>query len=329
MSRWTKKQEPVSATVNGAAQVTPLLSAESRSRLGDVLLSDQSVLPEQLAEALNLQKESGRQLGTILVEQGLLDARSLTRALATQLGLPTVDLRTVRPTSEALAYVSEEMARQLRIVPLELRDETLDVAIADGSSVAVREALSRLKVDHVNIYLAPPEDVLTCLNTYYRVLSDTDHNIKQFWDTAAARQEIEREIAATDEAPIIQLVNKIVTQALRDRASDIHIEPTDGRIRIRYRIDGALREVLSLPDTHRSRARQPHQDHGRHGHRRTTSSAGWPVRDDHRWLRRRCARRNRRDDLGRDCGASVARQESVDEAPVRARDAVRHLRART
>ena len=249
MSRWTKKLEPEVVTANGAAQVTPLLSAESRSRLGDVLLSDQSVLPEQLAEALNLQQESGRQLGAILVEQGLLDTRKLTRALATQLGLPTIDLRTVRPTSEALAYVSEEMARQLRIVPLELRDDALDVAIADGSSAVVREALSRLKVEHVNIYLATPEDVLTCLNTYYRVLSDSDHQVKQFWDSAAARREIEIETGATDEAPIIQLVNKIVTQALRDRASDIHIEPTDGRIRIRYRIDGALREVLSLPDT--------------------------------------------------------------------------------
>jgi type IV pilus assembly protein PilB len=249
VSRRTRRLEPVAVAVNGAAQVTPLLSAESRSRLGDLLLSDQSVLPEQLAEALNLQQESGRQLGTILVEQGLLDTRKLTRALATQLGLPTVDLRTVRPTSEALAYVSEELARQLRIVPLELRDDALDVAIADGSSAVVREALSRLKVEHVNIYLATPEDVVTCLNTYYRVLSDSDQQIKQFWDTAAARQEVERETGATDEAPIIQLVNKIVTQALRDRASDIHIEPTDGRIRIRYRIDGALREVLSLPDT--------------------------------------------------------------------------------
>ena len=165
-----------------------MISAESRSRLGDVLLSDQTVLPEQLAEALNLQQESGRQLGAILVEQGLLDARSLTRALATQLGLPTVDLRTVRPTAEALACVSEEMARQLRVVPLQLNDRTLDVAISDGSSAVVREALTRLKVDHVSIYLAPPEDVLTCLNTYYRVLSDSDDHIKQFWDTAAARQ---------------------------------------------------------------------------------------------------------------------------------------------
>jgi type IV pilus assembly protein PilB len=225
-----------------------MISAGSRTRLGDVLLSDNALLPEQLAGALNLQMESGRQLGTILVEQGLLDHRSLTRALATQLGLPTVDLRTVQPSADAMSYVKEEMARRLHIVPMRLVNGVLDVAISDNSTEVVQEALSRLDVQHVNIYLAPADDVMTSLNTYYRVLSETDDSVKQFWDSAAAKQqEIEAVISGTDEAPIIQLVNKIVTQALRDRASDIHIEPTDGEIRIRYRIDGALREVLSLP----------------------------------------------------------------------------------
>ena len=247
MIRRSKKQEPAPIATVPTAQVTPMISPGARTRLGDVLLSEHNVLPEQLAGALNLQMESGRQLGTILVEQGLLDSRSLTQALATQLGLPTIDLRNVRPTPEALAFISEEMARRLRMVPLRLVEDALDVAIADGSSEIVRDALARLDVDHVNLYLAPPDDVLTCLNTYYRVLTETDDSVKQFWDTAAAKQEIEAVIGATDEAPIIQLVNKIVTQALRDRASDIHIEPTDGEIRIRYRVDGALREVLSLP----------------------------------------------------------------------------------
>ena len=246
MSRWAKKHEPA-PEIGPAAQVTPMISPGTRTRLGDVLLAENRVLPEQLAGALNLQMESGRQLGSILVEQGLLDARSLTQALATQYGLPTVDLHTVLPTAEALAVIPEEMARRLQIVPLRLIDDKLDVAIADGSSQAVRDALAKLDVDEVNIFLSPLEDVVTCLNTYYRVLSESDDNVKQFWDTAAAQQEIEAAIGATDDAPIIQLVNKIVTQALRDRASDIHIEPTDGRIRIRYRVDGALREVLSLP----------------------------------------------------------------------------------
>ncbi len=247
MSRWAKRQESVPEVVGPVAQVTPMISPGARTRLGDLLLAENRVLPEQLSGALNLQMESGRQLGTILVEQGLLDARSLTEALATQYGLPTVDLRAVRPTPEALALVPEEMARRVHIVPFQLTGEALDVAIADGSSAAVREALAGLDVAEVNVFLSPLDDIVTCVNSYYRVLSESDDHVKQFWDTAAAKEEIEAAVGATDDAPIIQLVNKIVTQALRDRASDIHIEPTDGRIRIRYRVDGALREVLSLP----------------------------------------------------------------------------------
>jgi type IV pilus assembly protein PilB len=248
MSKRSRQRETVAEAVRtSVAEVTPTISAGARPRLGDVLLSHNIVLPEQLTGALNLQQESGRQLGAILVEQGLLDPRTLTQALAVQLGLPTVDLRAVRPTAEALAFVTEEMARRLQIVPIKLSDDSLDVAVADGASMVVREALARLDIDQVNIFLAQPDDVLTCINTYYRVLTNTDENVKQFWETAAARQVVAATVGSTDQAPIIQLVNKIVTQALRDRASDIHIEPTEDRIRIRYRIDGALREVLSLP----------------------------------------------------------------------------------
>ncbi len=248
MSRRSRQRETVLTPVRAPeAELTPTTAVGARTRLGDVLVARNIVLPEQLAGALNLQIESGRQLGSILVEQGLLDPRTLTEALAVQFGLPTIDLRGVRPTAEALALVTAEMARRLRIVPLRVEGDTLDVAIADGGSTIVRDALARLDIEHVNIFLAEADDVLTCLNTYYRVLSESDRDVKQFWETAAALTEVQAVIDATDEAPIIQLVNKIVTQALRDRASDIHVEPTEGRIRIRYRVDGALRDVLSLP----------------------------------------------------------------------------------
>jgi len=247
LRRRPEDEAPAPEFESAIAHVTPMISAESRTRLGDVLLSEQALSPEQLAGALNLQMASGRQLGAILVEQGMLESRALTQALATQLGLPTVDLRRERPTPEALAVVSEEIARRFNIVPLRLTDDVLDVAVADGSSADVRDALARLNVSEVNVYLAPPEDVTTSLNTHYRVLSEGDDHVKQFWETVTPKLEHEVATAKADEAPIIQLVNKIITQALRDRASDIHIEPTDGRVRIRYRVDGALREVLSLP----------------------------------------------------------------------------------
>jgi type IV pilus assembly protein PilB len=248
MKTRTKHREQV-AHVGTEARLTELIAAESRARLGDLLLSGHALSADQLTGALNLQLESGRQLGVILVEQGLLDAHALTEALAAQLGLPAVDLRKERPTPEALALVPEEIARRFQIMALRINDGVLDVALGDGSSPETRDALTRLDVSAVNIFLASPEDVLTSQNTHYRVLSEHDDHVKQFWDSSAAAEAVAAVVNATDEAPVIQLVNKIITQALRDRASDIHLEPTDGRLRVRYRVDGALREVLSLPAT--------------------------------------------------------------------------------
>ena len=229
-----------------AAQVSALIEAGERARLGDVLVAQNLITPEQVSRALNLQAESGRQLGAILVEQGVIDPRVLTQALAAQLGLPTIDLRRERPTEEALALVPEPVARALRIVPLRVIGDVLDVAVVSATDAALREQLERLPVNAVNLYLAPQQDIAYALDTHYRVLSDVDDQVQQIWAQSTPQAASESRDAAID-APIIRLVNKIVAQALRDRASDIHIEPTDGRLRIRYRIDGALREVLSLP----------------------------------------------------------------------------------
>jgi len=248
VKRHRRDIEPTSlASYVPAPQLTSMIDAAERARLGDVLVSNNFVLPEQLSAALNLQQESGRQVGAILVEQGLLDARVLTQALATQLGLPTIDLRRERPTSEALAMIPESVAREHHIVPMRLYDGTLDVAVADGASPVVREQLALLPVSAVNIYLAPQTDVVYALNTHYRVLSAVDDQINQLWAEALPEEKNDSLLRIAADAPIIQLVNKIVAQAIRDRASDIHVEPTDGRIRIRYRVDGSLREVLSLP----------------------------------------------------------------------------------
>ena len=234
------------AVVSHVAELTAMIAAGERARLGDVLVAENLITPEEVSAALNLQGASGRQLGAILVEQGVIDPRVLTRALAAQLGLPTIDLRRERPTDEAIELLDEAIARQFLIVPMRVLDGVLDVAIADGNDPRVRAELERLPVRAVNIYLAPPADVQVSINTHYRVLSSVDDDVLQIW-AEASPEESETIVVTGGDAPIIQLVNKIVAQAMRDRASDVHVEPTEGRIRIRYRVDGALREVLSLP----------------------------------------------------------------------------------
>jgi type IV pilus assembly protein PilB len=232
--------------MTATAALSEMIAPEARSRLGEVLLSGQMLTPDQLSAALNLQQESGRQLGAILVEQGLVDPRLLTQALATQLGLPTIDLRRESPSDEALEKVPEQTARAFRIMPIRFIDDVLDVAVVDASNADVRDTLAGLKVSKVNVYLAPATDIDFALNTHYRVLTAGDDQVLKIW---ADSKPIEETIILDNsgDAPIIQLVNKIMAQAVRDRVSDIHVEPTEGRLRIRFRIDGALREALSLP----------------------------------------------------------------------------------
>ncbi len=295
-----RREQPAPAEIvadSPIAELTAMIAAGERARLGDVLVAENLITPEQVAAALNLQGATGRQLGAILVDQGVLDPRVLTRALAAQLGLPTIDLRRERPTDEAIELIDEQIARQYLVMPMRLVDGVLDVAIADGNDPAVRAALQQLPVRAVNIYLAPSGDVQVSINTHYRVLSSVDDDVLQIWADASPEESDEIVVTGGD-APIIQLVNKIVAQAMRDRASDVHVEPTEGRIRIRYRVDGALREVLSLPANVGPELVSRIKIMAEMDIVERRRPAGRPVPDAGRRRRSRRARRDGVDDLG-------------------------------
>lgn len=130
------------APPSASARVTEFISRDQRSRLGELLVAGSALTPEQLAAALNLQQASGRQLGSVLVDQGLVDARTLCHALAAQVGLPTIDLRTEAPESDALEMVPEHLARDLRLLPMRVIEGTLHVALADTADEAVRDRKS-------------------------------------------------------------------------------------------------------------------------------------------------------------------------------------------
>ena len=153
--RRKQRQEADRPTQKGTARISLPIATNERQRIGDLLVAQNLVDSGQLAAALNLQQSSGRQLGAILVEQGLIDPRVLTQALATQLGLPTIDLRQERPTAEAMALVPEDAARRHMFVPMRLTEGVLDVAVADPAAAAV---LAELPVAEVRMYLAPARE---------------------------------------------------------------------------------------------------------------------------------------------------------------------------
>jgi type IV pilus assembly protein PilB len=254
LRRQANDESGYSPSYNGAtAALEPDLRVlpEDSPRLGDLLLATGSLSPEDLSRALRDQSATGRRLGDLLLAEGAIDERILTYALARQLRIPLADLRHEKPVAEALAYVPPAAAHELGVVPLRLHEgPLLEVAVVDPLDPRLSAFLQQIPVRLVRVFLAPGSEVRAAVNLAYPAIAELDQHITAFTASESTRVEPEPTVLdGDDDAPVIQVVNKIVTQALRDRASDVHIEPVDDRVRVRFRIDGALKEVLNLPSS--------------------------------------------------------------------------------
>ncbi len=192
--------------------------------------------------------KAGQRLGTALVEQGLIDETSLTRSFGQQLDLRVIDLRDVALDDAAVDIVGPGDAHRHDVLPLRLNDGNLAVAVVDPLDEEVLTLLRSLPVREVHLSLGVPTHLRNRVNLTYRALTAVHGDIEAF-----RASDIQGDVSAPTtvqvdaHAPVVQVVNKIVTQALRDRASDVHLEPAEDGVRVRFRIDGALREIVELP----------------------------------------------------------------------------------
>ena len=158
-----------------------------------------------------------------------------------------VDLRTVTPDRAAADLLGEAKARELCAIPLAVREDTVLVAVADPAAApALQDALGR----PVTVAVAARADILATIARTYRALTGIEQQVRAFEARDSVRRDAVRAdapAAANDDAPVVHVVSLMITQALRDRASDVHVEPQDDRVRVRYRIDGVLHDVLDLP----------------------------------------------------------------------------------
>jgi type IV pilus assembly protein PilB len=219
------------------------------TRLGERLVDRGIITSRQLSEALLQQPASGKRLGALLVELAILDERTLALVLAEQADLQVADLRKIKPDAEALKLLPEALARSLVVIPLARTASGLDIAVSDPNPEIAAE-LARLTGCSVTLLVAPPSEIRRSIDGFYRALVGVAMEVKAFQATERSRKaESSLQQAVTEDAPVVKVVNLIVTQGLRDRASDIHIEPQEDRLRVRFRIDGALHDVISLPST--------------------------------------------------------------------------------
>ena len=219
--------------------------------MGELLLQRHLVTRAQLGEALLQQLTAGKRLGDLLVDLGAISEADLASVIADKHGLELADLSREVPTQEAVTALPEIIARELRAIALRVEEDHVKVVVADPSP-EIEQRLQQAMGREIDLLVAPASDITRVIDRTYRALSAIDTQVKAF----AASDTLRRAAAApiqqatrseSGEAPVIQVVNMVIAQALRDRASDIHIEPQDARVRIRFRIDGALHDVLAVP----------------------------------------------------------------------------------
>ncbi|MFJ8043966.1 GspE/PulE family protein [Kitasatospora sp. NPDC096147] len=219
-------------------------------RIGELLLRRGKLTPAQLDEVLLQQSVSGRRIGALLVELGMVDERALIEALSEQLGVPVADLRQSEPDPEAAVRVPEALARSLGVVAVRRDGDALLIAAGDPAAPELLDRLGRaVAPDRVRLAIAAPSDIRRAIDGTYRVLAGAGGLVEAFEASETGRAAASGARVVSEDAPVVHLVNLMLTQGLRDRASDIHVEPHADRVRVRYRIDGALHDVLSLPES--------------------------------------------------------------------------------
>ncbi|MDX6254323.1 MAG: type pilus assembly protein PilB [Frankiales bacterium] len=215
-------------------------------QLGDILLDNGLATRAQLTEAFEEHQRLGRSLGRVLVDKGILSESQLVAALAQQIGLRFVDLTEFPVDGSAVARVPESVCRRHTALPIGYEDGRLLVAMADPANVFAIDDIRSLTGLEVKPLVATRGDVVQAIDRFQRADSDLD-DLSASIDTAEDNQDLASVKEVLEDAPIVKFVNLLITQAIQDRASDIHIEPAEKELRVRFRIDGVLHEVMRSP----------------------------------------------------------------------------------
>ena len=220
----------------------------SKLRLGDILKDMGLVSEEQIAAALSRQKETHKRLGQLLIDDGVLTELDLAKALAAKFGVSFLDLSDTQLEPAAAGYIDEKLARRYGAAPIRfLNNSTLLVAMVDPQNLLALQDLEIITGFAIQPAIASEEDIYGAIATIYRDRPDVDQSAVEDAAFEEAAGELGDIREATDEAPIIKLVNSVIAQSVDDSASDIHFEPQAKELMIRFRIDGVLHEIMSIP----------------------------------------------------------------------------------
>jgi len=213
-------------------------------RLGDKLVAGGHITDEQLRLALRKQKKTrNKLLGEALVELGFLDERLLAGIISSDAGYDFIDISTVVCSEEALKLVPQEIAEQYTCIPFDIKDDALYLAMSNVMDLTVIDKVERYSGYHVRPFSAAVHDIINAIETFYVKLNSFEDIVDNLLEINA------NEIDTVEDSPIVQLIEATLSDAVRNRATDIHFEPEEKWFQIRYRIDGEMVRRSLLAET--------------------------------------------------------------------------------
>ena len=223
---------------------------QEKDRIGEYLIKSGVITEEQLRQALEAQKKTGKLLGEILVEKDFVSEEKVSKALAVQFDLEQVQLRSCTIDSSLTLMFPSDKMRQWRIFPVKLEGNSLTVAVVNPLDIKVLQRLKYLSGYRIIPVLSTPREIDTCINKYFGPLQHFNEAVQEIvTSTQGGNEEMplkDLEVAAK-EVPIVRLVSSILSEAIKQEASDIHFEPQKDSLRVRFRLDGILYERFSIP----------------------------------------------------------------------------------
>lgn len=217
--------------------------------LGDMLVEARMINDEQLRHVRELQIKNSEKLERILLQERLITPQQLAFFTSLQLRVPFVNVKKEGVHADAVALVPEPIARRYNVIPITVHEDTLIMAMEDPRNIEAIEELSALTRKRIEPVVSTSQDIQEMIDLNYRVGGEIEEQLSQLptWFQQSRVAETRVSAEAIAQAPVVRAIDLLLKQAVRDRASDIHIEPQEDRLRIRYRIDGILHEVMTLP----------------------------------------------------------------------------------
>ncbi|MBR6173942.1 MAG: Flp pilus assembly complex ATPase component TadA [Eubacterium sp.] len=225
--------------------------ARKKIRIGDLLVEAGAITEEELQQALAKQKEEGGRIGNVIMEMGFISRELLITVLTTQMGIDFIELRAAKIDEAVLKLVPDKMVNQYKVMPIGFAEDNpniLRLAMADPMDLVAIDDISISSNLQVEPVLAFEDDIQECIGKYYgsaQAMQAAEAYRLERESDQLSQEEEEMLKEDIDNSPIVLLVNQILEGGVRQRGSDIHIEPMETYVRVRYRIDGALKQVMT------------------------------------------------------------------------------------